>query len=83
MAEVSALPAKGGVVFDARNQGRSLRVGWHPTERLVVLSIWHANRCVATCQLTRVDAASLVAELESGLADLPAEPWTTPTYRHT
>ena len=78
MAEVNALPARGGVVFDARDEGRSLRIGWHPSERLVVLSVWHGDRCVATCQLSRADAATLVAELASGLAQ--PEPWTTPTY---
>jgi hypothetical protein len=80
MTEVSALPASGGVLFDARDDGRSLRVGWHPSQHLVVLSVWRTNQCVATCQLTRADAAALVADLAAGLAASPPEPWTPPTY---
>lgn len=80
MTEVSALPASGGVLFDARDDGRSLRVGWHPIENLVVLSLWRANKCVATCQLSRKDAAALVTELVAGLAAIPPTPWTAPSH---
>ena len=80
MVEVSALPTSGGVLFDARDNGRSLRVGWHPVDDLVVLSLWRTNRCVASCQLSRSDAAALVAELAGGLAASPTVPWTAPTY---
>jgi hypothetical protein len=79
MAEVSAFPARGGVLFDTRDDGRVLRVSWHPADHLVVLSVWRADRCVATCHLAPSDAASLIAQLASGLAALPAEPWSAPT----
>jgi hypothetical protein len=80
MAELSVLPSAGGVLFDARNDGHALRVGWHPSENLVVLSIWRGAVCAATCRLTRDDAAVLIAELAAGLAAAPAESWTTPSY---
>ena len=78
MAEVSALPTTGGVIFDARDDGRTLRVGWHPDDDLVVLSIWRRGVCAATCHMTRADAAALVADLAHGLA-APAVPWSAPT----
>lgn len=68
MTEVSALPAAGGVIFDARDDGRTLRVGWHPDQDLVVLSVWRGGVCAATSHLTRNDAADLVAELARGLS---------------
>jgi hypothetical protein len=79
MAEVSAFPARGGVLFDTRDEGRALRVSWHPGDQLVVLSMWRADRCVATCHLAPSDAAALVAQLASGLAALPAALWSQPT----
>jgi hypothetical protein len=80
MTEVTALPTLGGVLFDTRDEGRWMRVGWHPKANLLVLSVWRANRCVATCQLSRADVAALVAELAAGLAATPPDPWTPPTY---
>ena len=71
MGQISAFPAAGGVMFDLRDEGRSLRVGWHPNDGVLVLSIWRTDTCVATCRLSREDAAALIAELASGLAELP------------
>src|SRR4051794_25279661 len=79
MAQVSALPATGGVVFDTRDDGRSLRVEWHPNDDLLVLSTWRGNSCVATCHISRTDAVALIGDLVDGLAVKPA-PWTAPTY---
>src|SRR6266702_7391592 len=55
MTAVSVLPVVGEVLFDARDDGRALRVSWHPLDDLCVLSIWRDGRCVATFQLARLE----------------------------
>ncbi len=89
MTAVSVLPVAGDVLFDARNDGRSLRVNWHPVDDLCVLSMWRAGRCVATFQLPRSQTPALINSLVNGLAqERPAsqpepahptpQPWTEP-----
>ena len=68
MTAVSVLPVAGDVLFDARNDGRSLRVNWHPVDDLCVLSMWRAGRCVATFQLPRSQTPALINSLVNGLA---------------
>jgi hypothetical protein len=33
---------------DARDDGRLMRVTWHPEADLVVLSLWRRDKCVAS-----------------------------------
>lgn len=66
MQERAALPTRGEVFLDARDDGRSLRVSAHPEAGVVVLSQWRGDRCVATFRLAAAD----VAALRSALADL-------------
>lgn len=76
MTAVSVLPVVGEVLFDARDDGRALRVSWHPGDNLCVLSIWRDGRCVATFQLARLDTPSLINELVRGLVYTPPTLWT-------
>lgn len=54
------------VVPDVRDDGRALRVTWHPEADVVVLSLWRGNVCVGTSRLTPQDAAALVDVLVLG-----------------
>jgi len=64
---VTPLPRQGGVQFDPRNEGRSLRVSSHPELGSVVLSIWRDNECVATHQMTVADVPELIKVLATAL----------------
>ena len=79
-AEVAALPLEGEVLFDARDSGRTLRIGWHPDERLCVLSIWRDGRCVASFQMPRGAAPELIGALTDGLARQPVPSWSQASY---
>jgi hypothetical protein len=79
MTAVSVLPLSGEVMWDARDGGRFLRLGWHSAENLCVLSMWRDDRCVSTFQLTREATPELIAALVRGLAAAPATPWAPPT----
>ncbi len=80
MTVLTPFPAYGDVLFDVRDDGRALRIGWHPESGIVVLSIWRHGSCVSTCQLDRADVPVLINELAEGLAVVPAPPWTEPTF---
>src|SRR4051794_15180914 len=80
MTVVQAFPSHGDVFFDVRDDGRNLRVNWHPEQGLVVLSTWRHGSCVATCHILRSDVPGLIGQLVDGLAVLPTQPWTEPTY---
>jgi hypothetical protein len=67
---VSLLPQRGGVVLDAHDLGRALRVSGQRGE--VVLSLWRGDACIATHHLTPADVAELVGLLAAALAE-PAE----------
>lgn len=71
MSEVSALPTSGAVFFDPRDEGRSLRLTWHPGTRTYVLSIWRDGECAATFRLRADEAPTLVHALMLPLADDP------------
>jgi hypothetical protein len=58
---------------DPRSPSRRLGVSTHPSERVVVLSLWTDDRCTSTFQLPLADAPHLVGALTQGLVDaLPA-----------
>lgn len=69
MAEVLALPARGDVLFDARGDGRALRVSWHHENEVVVLSLWRRGTCAGTFRLATDDVPALVNALMIGLAE--------------
>lgn len=70
---VSPLPRRGGVHFDARNDGRALRVSAHPETGSVVLSIWRGDECVATHYVASDDLPELIKMLATTLVDGPAQ----------
>jgi hypothetical protein len=65
--------------LDRRDQGRCLRVTWHPLDDMFVLSTWRDGVCASTVQLPRSDAPGLIGALAYGLADTSSR-WTAPNY---
>ncbi len=55
--------------LDERGQDRGLRVTTHADEGIVVLSIWHEDRCTGSFRLPIADCGRLISVLASGLAD--------------
>lgn len=53
---------------DAR--GRVLRIGSHPEQNRVVLSIWQDDACLATVRLAGADLAEALRSLGQALVDL-------------
>ncbi len=76
MTTVTVLPSGGNAFVDARREGRSLRLSWHPEHDVFVLSMWRTDTCAATFQLSRSDAPALLAGLAEGLAERPDAPWS-------
>jgi hypothetical protein len=63
----SPLPSTGEVFLDARGDGRSLRVSWHPEADMVVLSLWREATCAGTFRLRIDEVPSLIEVLSGGL----------------
>jgi hypothetical protein len=62
---------------DSRNEGRHMRVTWHPDTATIVFSHWVGDSCVASTHLTADDASSLVALLTDALRNAHLR-WGTP-----
>ncbi len=60
------LPATGEVFVDQRGDGRSLRVAWHGTDAVVVLSLWRDDACTATFRMPAADLPALLRALTDG-----------------
>ena len=73
MLRASPLPATGEVFLDARGDGRSLRVSWHPDADLVVISLWREGVCAGTFRLPMTEVPDLIDVLRGGLQ---------PAYEH-
>lgn len=67
---VVRLPVHGRWAWDARGDSRAVRVSAHTRENVVNLSVWRDEICVGTVRLQPAEAASLVAGLSDGLAEL-------------
>jgi hypothetical protein len=50
-------------------RGAGLRVTWHPERDLVVLSVWHDERCVGTFRMPVQDVPRLSGLLAAALGD--------------
>lgn len=68
---VSPLPGKGGVHFDRRDAGRSLRVSAHPETGTVVVTMWRDDYCVASHHLAAPDVPDLIRMLATALVPEP------------
>jgi hypothetical protein len=62
-----ALPTRREVFIDQRDAG--LRVTWHPEQDLVVLSVWHDDRCMGTFRMPVQDVPRLSSLLTAALDD--------------
>ena len=69
MGEVTPLPAHGTAFLDAREDGRSLRVSFHPGQAVFVLSLWRGDTCLGTFRLPAGDAPDLVHAITEPLAE--------------
>jgi hypothetical protein len=56
-------------VPDARNELRYLRVTWHPDRRLVVLSHWRDDVCLASTPIDLTQVSKLIGLLVGALED--------------
>lgn len=70
----AALPVHGHWAWDARGDGRAVRVSTHPESGLLNVSLWREDTCVGTARLRPEEATALVAGLTEGLATLAARP---------
>lgn len=61
------LPAAGSVFFDARGDGRALRVSWHAESDMVVLSLWRDTVCVGSFRLAVDEVPDFIELLRDGL----------------
>jgi hypothetical protein len=68
MRRPSPLPSTGEVFLDARGDGRSLRVSWHPEADVVVLSLWRSETCAGTFRLSIDEVPELIDVLRGGLS---------------
>ena len=69
-----AMPVHGHWAWDARGDGRAVRVSAHPESGLLNVSFWREDTCVGTARLRPDEAAALVAGLTDVLATLAARP---------
>jgi hypothetical protein len=64
---VRGLPTRRDVFIDERGAG--LRVTWHPEQDVVVLSVWHEDRCAGTFRMPVQDVPRLSGLLAAALGD--------------
>jgi hypothetical protein len=57
------------LVPDVRDELRYLRVTWHPDRRLVVLSHWRDDVCLASTPIELSEVSRLIGLLVSALED--------------
>ena len=61
------LATRRDVFIDERGAG--LRVTWHPEQDVVVLSVWHEDRCAGTFRMPVQDVPRLSGLLAAALGD--------------
>lgn len=69
MGTVHELSAHRDWFVDDRGEGRRLQATYHPEHQLVVLSIWHDERCTASFRLPLADADRMIAFLATSLGE--------------
>jgi hypothetical protein len=73
---VHELPTRRDVFIDQRGAG--LRATWHPEQDVVVLSVWHDDRCVGTFRMPIQDVPRLSGLLAATLGDWVTQVSGTP-----
>lgn len=79
--KVLSLPEGVAMFSDARDARRAMRVTWHQSSGVVVLSLWRDEACVGTLRLPRDDVPDLIAALTTGLAATPPDQEAGPEDR--
>ena len=69
MAAVSSSPVGAEFFLDTRGDARSLRVRWHHSDGLVLLSLWRGAECTGTFRLPVEEVPTLIEALTAGLDD--------------
>ena len=67
MATVAPLPLGAEFFLDTRGGARSLRVRWHHSAGLVLLSLWRGRECTGTFRLDIDEVPALIDALRAGL----------------
>jgi len=67
MVTVAPTPVGAEYFLDTRGDTRSLRVRWHQSEGLVLLSLWRGGVCTGTFRLAVDEVPALIEALHSGL----------------
>jgi hypothetical protein len=75
VVEVHRLPTRENLVDD---RGVGLRATWHPNDGVVVLSIWHDERCAGSFRLSVGEAARLARLLVTSVGDWPSQRQVAP-----
>ena len=76
MGNLRGLPTRRDVFIDQRGVG--LRVTWHPEQDVVVLSVWHEDRCAGSFRLPVQDVPRLSGLLAATLGDWVARAGAAP-----
>jgi hypothetical protein len=71
VGNLHGLPTRRDVFLDERGAG--LRVTWHPEHDVVVLSVWHEDRCAGTFRMPVQDVPRLSGLLAAALGDWVAQ----------
>jgi hypothetical protein len=71
VGNLRGLPTRRDVFIDERGAG--LRVSWHPEQDVVVLSVWHEDRCAGTFRMPVQDVPRLSGLLAAALGDWVAQ----------
>jgi hypothetical protein len=64
---VSPSPLGAEFFLDTRGDARSLRVRWHSSDGLVLLSLWRGGECTGTFRLAVEEVPALIDALRAGL----------------
>ncbi len=67
MATVAPSPLGAEFFLDTRGGARSLRVRWHRSDGLVLLSLWRGRECTGTFRLSVDEVPILIEALRAGL----------------
>jgi len=67
MATVAPSPLGAEFFLDTRGGARSLRVRWHHSSGLVLLSLWRGRECTGTFRLAIDEVPVLIDALRAGL----------------